>query len=56
VNTHWPMSSSPIPTMCGKHLSGDRKGLWSFRVNRQWRICFRWVEGDAFDVELVDCH
>jgi proteic killer suppression protein len=37
-------------------LAGDRQGLWSFRVNRQWRICFRWVDGDAFDVELVDYH
>jgi proteic killer suppression protein len=35
-------------------LGDDRQGQWSFRVNRQWRICFRWVDGDAFDVELVD--
>lgn len=37
-------------------LGGDRQGLWSFRVNRQWRICFRWIDGDAFDVEMVDYH
>lgn len=37
-------------------LVGDRQGQWSFRVNRQWRICFRSVEGHAFDVELVDYH
>lgn len=37
-------------------LAGDREGQWSFRVNRKWRICFRWTEGDAFDVELVDYH
>lgn len=37
-------------------LSGDRAGQWSIRVNRQWRICFTFVDGDAFDVELVDYH
>ncbi len=37
-------------------LCGDRKGQWSVRVNKQWRICFRWVDGDAFDVELIDYH
>lgn len=37
-------------------LSGDRAEQWSIRVNRQWRICFTFVDGDAFDVELVDYH
>lgn len=37
-------------------LRGDRKGQWSIRINDQWRICFRWVQGDAFDVEIVDYH
>ena len=37
-------------------LSGDRKGQHSIRVNRQWRICFVWKEGDAYDVEIVDYH
>ena len=37
-------------------LKGDRKGEYSIRVNRQWRICFRWREGHAFDVEIVDYH
>lgn len=37
-------------------LSGDRKGQHSIRVNKQWRICFRWHEGDAFDVEITDYH
>ncbi|MEZ4729124.1 MAG: type II toxin-antitoxin system RelE/ParE family toxin [Caldilineaceae bacterium] len=37
-------------------LSGDRAGQWSIRVNRQWRIYFTFVDGDAFDVELVDYH
>ena len=37
-------------------LQGRRKGQWSIRVNDQWRICFRWAGGDAFDVEVVDYH
>lgn len=37
-------------------LSGNRAGEWSIRVNERWRICFRWVAGDAFDVEIVDYH
>lgn len=37
-------------------LKGDRKGQWSIRVNEQWRICFKFVKGDVFDVEIVDYH
>jgi proteic killer suppression protein len=37
-------------------LKGERAGQFSIRVNRQWRICFRWTDGDAHDVELVDYH
>jgi len=37
-------------------LHEDREGQWSIRVNDQWRVCFRWQEGDAFDVEIVDYH
>lgn len=37
-------------------LSGDRAGQWSIRISDQWRICFRWSEGDAYDVEIVDYH
>lgn len=37
-------------------LSGDRKGWHSIRINDQWRVCFRWRGGDAFDVEIVDYH
>jgi len=37
-------------------LKGDRKGGYSIRINRQWRICFRWRDGHAFDVEIVDYH
>jgi proteic killer suppression protein len=37
-------------------LSGDREGQHSIRINNQWRICFRWRDGDATDVEIVDYH
>ena len=37
-------------------LSGERLGQYSIRVNDQWRVCFRWNKGDAFDVEIVDYH
>jgi toxin HigB-1 len=37
-------------------LAGNRAGQHSVRVNRQWRICFRWSEGGAEDVEIVDYH
>ena len=43
----------------GNHLeklSGDRRGQYSIRINDQWRICFRWSSGDAYDVEIVDYH
>jgi proteic killer suppression protein len=37
-------------------LSGKRAGQHSIRINVQWRICFRWRDGDAYDVEVVDYH
>lgn len=37
-------------------LAGDRAGQHCVRINDQWRICFRWVDGDAHDVEIVDYH
>ncbi len=37
-------------------LKGDRKGQHGIRVNDQWRICFRWSDGHAYDVEIVDYH
>jgi proteic killer suppression protein len=37
-------------------LSGERHGQHAISVNDQWRICFRFVEGDAYDVELCDYH
>ena len=37
-------------------LKGDRKGQHSIRINDQWRICFRWTEAGAADVDIVDYH
>jgi len=37
-------------------LKGDRKGQHSIRINDQWRVCFRFDNGDAYDVEIVDYH
>jgi proteic killer suppression protein len=37
-------------------LKGERKGQYSIRVNDRYRICFRWQDGDAYDVEIVDYH
>lgn len=37
-------------------LKGDRAGQWSVRINDQWRVCFRFKNGEALDVEIVDYH
>lgn len=37
-------------------LKGNRKGQWSIRINDQWRVCFRFENGSAVDVEIVDYH
>ncbi len=37
-------------------LKGEREGQHSIRINAQWRICFVWLDGDVYDVEIVDYH
>ena len=37
-------------------LSGDRSGQYAISINNQWRICFRFIDGDADDVEITDYH
>jgi proteic killer suppression protein len=37
-------------------LTGDRAGQYSIRINDQWRVCFKWRDGDAHDVEITDYH
>jgi proteic killer suppression protein len=44
------------PSNCLEKLSGDRKGQYSIRINDQWRICFEWQSGDAYEVEITDYH
>jgi proteic killer suppression protein len=39
-----------------ERLKGDREGQWSLRINSQYRICFVWRDGDAYEVEIVDYH
>ena len=50
------MDLSAIPGNRLETLSGDRAGQYSIRVNDQFRVCFRWTDGDAFDVEITDYH
>ncbi|MBN9070528.1 MAG: type II toxin-antitoxin system RelE/ParE family toxin [Rhizobiales bacterium] len=47
---------SPLKSVGLHKLSGDRAGQWAMTVNGPWRICFRFEDGDAFDVEIVDYH
>ncbi|WP_157014195.1 type II toxin-antitoxin system RelE/ParE family toxin [Mesorhizobium xinjiangense] len=49
-------SSRKLPGNRLEMLKGDRAGQFSIRINGQWRICFRWKEGAAHDVEIVDYH
>jgi len=37
-------------------LAGDRTGQYSIRINEQWRICFEWQDGNAYEVKIVDYH
>lgn len=37
-------------------LKGDRKGQYSIRIDSQWRICFKWEDGNTYDVEIIDYH
>ncbi len=50
---------SDLASPPGNHLEalrGDRKGQYSLRINDQWRICFTWRDGDAYEVEIADYH
>ena len=45
-----------LPGLRLEKLGGDRAGEYSIRINDQFRICFRWSEGDTYDVEITDYH
>ena len=44
------------PSNCLESLRHDREGHWSIRINKQWRVCFRFEAGNAYEVEIVDYH
>lgn len=45
-----------IPGNRLEKLKGDRAGQYAVRINDQWRVCFAWRDGDAYEVEIVDYH
>lgn len=45
-----------LPGLRLEKLAGDRAGQYSIRINDQYRICFRWLDSDALDVEIADYH
>ena len=47
---------SPLKSVGLHRLAGNRKGQWAVKVNGPWRICFRFDDGHAWDVEIVDYH
>ncbi|HDS03754.1 MAG TPA: plasmid maintenance system killer protein [Firmicutes bacterium] len=47
---------SPLKSVGLHKLSGDRAGQWAMTINGPWRICFRFKDGDAYDVEITDYH
>lgn len=49
-------SVAAVPGNRFEALRGERRGQYSLRINRQWRVCFRWEAGHAWDVEIVDYH
>ena len=44
------------PSNHSEKLAKDLKGFYSIRINEQWRIIFKWIDGNSFDVEIVDYH
>ena len=49
-------SLASLPGNQLERLRGDRKGQYSIRINDQWRVCFDWQDGHAYEVEIVDYH
>lgn len=50
------LRSLRLPSNRLEKLAGDRAGEYSIRINRQYRVCFRWADSDAWDVEITDYH
>ena len=47
---------SPLKSLALHKLSGARKNQWAMTINGPWRVCFRFVDGEAWEVEIVDYH
>ena len=56
LNAATALTDLTLPGLRLEKLSGNRAGQYSIRVNEQYRICFRWREGDAYEVEVTDYH
>ncbi|QTK49878.1 type II toxin-antitoxin system RelE/ParE family toxin [Xanthomonas euvesicatoria pv. alfalfae] len=57
LNAAAHLDDLPIPPANRLEASkGERRGQYRIRINDQWRICFRWMEGDVVQVEIVDYH
>lgn len=52
----WYVARRPDERIRLDALEGDRKGQYSISINAQWHICFRFVDGDAYDVVVCDYH
>lgn len=57
INYATALNDLKVPPSNRLHaLEGDREGQYSISINKQWRICFRFIENDAYDVEITDYH
>ena len=57
INSAGKLDDLKVPPGNRLHsLKGDLKGFWSISINDQWRIVFRWEDGNALDVEITDYH
>ncbi len=57
INAATNLNDLKIPPGNRLHdLKDDRKGQWSISINDQWRICFKWKDNNAYDVEITDYH
>ena len=57
INRSYKLSDLKVPPANRlEMLTGTRKGQYSIRINDQWRICFRWIDNNALDVEITDYH
>lgn len=56
LNAATSLRDLELPGLRLEALQGDRKGQYSIRINDQFRICFEWLDGHAYNVEIVDYH